>query len=434
MINIKIDEKNIKASDNALELFQDDFVKRFRIMSVIELMNNCLDVIYHLAVSEHPKVFKPKLFITESDEINAFAYKDKYIVIHSGLVFEAAKLLETRYKEELLNKYGILRDYPHSKIMSCLRVYLWRYIVLHELYHIWGGHQAWKSKYKTSESGEIVEREEPGESSFIINETITSFLKKNNTNSSALQNLLTSQALEFDADSCAVSMMINLLRYDADSRKVPDKKMYIKNHMALIMGALSTAFCLFDGNAGARFEVLKQNLSNSTHPLPSIRFYYAEEIADAMLQCYFEDEDELREIESEWTKIVCEVEPEFKGEIDMGQVFYYTALTEKAQRHICDIKRRLYLIQKTKRQFVIGNLPAELDEESMEFCPESVWFTDDGRSLAGWINPATSDTSAVNPSHRTFIKKNKVGVNDLCPCGSGRKFKKCCRGKGIYDD
>lgn len=267
-----------------------------------------------------------------------------------------------------------------------------------------------------------------------ISETITSFLKKNNTNSSALQNLLTSQALEFDADSCAVSMMINLLRYDADSRKVPDKKMYIKNHMALIMGALSTAFCLFDGNAGARFEVLKQNLSNSTHPLPSIRFYYAEEIADAMLQCYFEDEDELREIESEWTKIVCEVEPEFKGEIDMGQVFYYTALTEKAQRHICDIKRRLYLIQKTKRQFVIGNLPAELDEESMEFCPESVWFTDDGRSLAGWINPATSDTSAVNPSHRTFIKKNKVGANDLCPCGSGRKFKKCCRGKGIYDD
>lgn len=27
----------------------------------------------------------------------------------------------------------------------------------------------------------------------------------------------------------------------------------------------------------------------------------------------------------------------------------------------------------------------------------------------------------------------KIGVNDLCPCGSGRKFKKCCKGKGIYD-
>ncbi|MCK5807429.1 preprotein translocase subunit SecA [bacterium] len=27
----------------------------------------------------------------------------------------------------------------------------------------------------------------------------------------------------------------------------------------------------------------------------------------------------------------------------------------------------------------------------------------------------------------------KVGRNDPCPCGSGRKFKKCCAGKGLYD-
>ncbi len=29
--------------------------------------------------------------------------------------------------------------------------------------------------------------------------------------------------------------------------------------------------------------------------------------------------------------------------------------------------------------------------------------------------------------------KAKVGRNDPCPCGSGKKFKKCCIGKGIYD-
>ncbi|MBR2769144.1 MAG: SEC-C domain-containing protein, partial [Solobacterium sp.] len=26
-----------------------------------------------------------------------------------------------------------------------------------------------------------------------------------------------------------------------------------------------------------------------------------------------------------------------------------------------------------------------------------------------------------------------VGRNDPCPCGSGKKFKKCCMGKGIFD-
>ena len=31
------------------------------------------------------------------------------------------------------------------------------------------------------------------------------------------------------------------------------------------------------------------------------------------------------------------------------------------------------------------------------------------------------------------IRKPKVGRNDPCPCGSGKKFKKCCWGKGVYD-
>lgn len=30
-------------------------------------------------------------------------------------------------------------------------------------------------------------------------------------------------------------------------------------------------------------------------------------------------------------------------------------------------------------------------------------------------------------------KKKKIGRNDPCPCGSGKKFKKCCLGKGIYN-
>ena len=34
---------------------------------------------------------------------------------------------------------------------------------------------------------------------------------------------------------------------------------------------------------------------------------------------------------------------------------------------------------------------------------------------------------------RQPVKKVKIGPNDPCPCGSGKKFKKCCRGKGIYD-
>ena len=31
----------------------------------------------------------------------------------------------------------------------------------------------------------------------------------------------------------------------------------------------------------------------------------------------------------------------------------------------------------------------------------------------------------LNPTARQQRKK-KIGRNDLCPCGSGKKFKKCC--------
>ena len=26
-----------------------------------------------------------------------------------------------------------------------------------------------------------------------------------------------------------------------------------------------------------------------------------------------------------------------------------------------------------------------------------------------------------------------IGANEPFPCGSGKKFKKCCRGKGVWD-
>jgi hypothetical protein len=37
------------------------------------------------------------------------------------------------------------------------------------------------------------------------------------------------------------------------------------------------------------------------------------------------------------------------------------------------------------------------------------------------------------PISKPKSKKSKIGRNDPCPCGSGKKFKKCCMGKGIYD-
>ena len=45
---------------------------------------------------------------------------------------------------------------------------------------------------------------------------------------------------------------------------------------------------------------------------------------------------------------------------------------------------------------------------------------------------ATGTASAESVKKQPIRNKaQKVGPNDLCPCGSGKKYKKCCRDKDI---
>lgn len=50
--------------------------------------------------------------------------------------------------------------------------------------------------------------------------------------------------------------------------------------------------------------------------------------------------------------------------------------------------------------------------------------------LPEWDNILTKEkrneiTTAYNKT-RTVVNENKIGRNDPCPCGSGKKYKKCC--------
>lgn len=40
-------------------------------------------------------------------------------------------------------------------------------------------------------------------------------------------------------------------------------------------------------------------------------------------------------------------------------------------------------------------LAEKMEDEDMKFDPQSVWFTDEGVSKRGWINPATGENTAI---------------------------------------
>ena len=49
--------------------------------------------------------------------------------------------------------------------------------------------------------------------------------------------------------------------------------------------------------------------------------------------------------------------------------------------------------------------------------------TGEGREVVGESGPREKKPTKSKPATRTG---SKIGPNDLCPCGSGKKYKKCC--------
>ncbi|HOW60099.1 MAG TPA: SEC-C metal-binding domain-containing protein, partial [Candidatus Omnitrophota bacterium] len=46
------------------------------------------------------------------------------------------------------------------------------------------------------------------------------------------------------------------------------------------------------------------------------------------------------------------------------------------------------------------------------------------RSDAGWAQK--QENGEAPAPQKPIINNDKVGRNDPCPCGSGKKYKKCC--------
>lgn len=361
------DNKEYIVYENTLEVNHYETQRKMAILSAWDLMNNCIDTIYENTVKYYPKVFRPTIYIVEWDIPNAFAYKSN-IYVTTGLIFNAVKLIAFRYTEDLMGRYNILHGVNINTIKAGIRVYFWRFVVLHELYHIWHNHLLWESIFLICEND---------------------FLFENNCNlqlvpnPEEILNNIVQQTLEYDADISAMCSLINLLIYDVETKRIENKSEFIKQNLAEMMAALSTMFCLLDGYYGAKFEKLN-SLCNEEHPIPSIRLFYLEETADAMLWQYFDNENEIFELESEWQKMVCDIEADFKGKVEMGQVFYFTAYTEKAQEHLKTIKEKFNEIHNTLSKVCLSSISEKLDESYIEYSPVSIWFTDEGVGLKRW--------------------------------------------------
>lgn len=121
------------------------------------------------------------------------------------------------------------------------------------------------------------------------------------------------------------------------------------------------------------------------------------------------------------------------GEVVKGTV------KELAEKYNMPIELMVGFLDGIDESLVIPNKLDELEEDSMVslgYDAEKLYMNMVGcnaewlYTLPQWGNILTPEKRKelykTEKSSKTIVKPPKVGRNDPCPCGSGKKYKKCC--------
>jgi len=130
-----------------------------------------------------------------------------------------------------------------------------------------------------------------------------------------------------------------------------------------------------------------------------------------------------------WDGLVCAVAdlpaPELLEEVRQA---YAVGLVDDSVADLEGIERDMAAPKpwRRDRQHLITDAIAEMERWAC-FHPEESWPTEPVESEIPLPSPVHAPTTYVAP--KPLVRAPKIGRNEPCPCGSGKKFKKCC-GKG----
>ncbi len=97
-----------------------------------------------------------------------------------------------------------------------------------------------------------------------------------------------------------------------------------------------------------------------------------------------------------------------------------------APKRVLEIQRRQAEIERRRKEMEEKAAAAHqviLGNNDNQEKPSAVTLSLKREQVAKPVDTAGDGTMSTN---RTVVKRNKVGRNDPCPCGSGKKYKKCC--------
>ncbi len=115
------------------------------------------------------------------------------------------------------------------------------------------------------------------------------------------------------------------------------------------------------------------------------------------------------------------------------------SVKELAEKYDMTVELMIGFLDGIEESLIVPNNVEELTEDSnvsLAYDTEKLYMNMVGCN-AEWLYTLPQWDTLINPDRRkelykleksskTVVKPPKVGRNDPCPCGSGKKYKKCC--------
>ena len=161
-----------------------------------------------------------------------------------------------------------------------------------------------------------------------------------------------------------------------------------------------------------------------------------EELDNRAMKIYAEKEvlfgaDRMREIErvvllrcvdSEWVDHIDAMD-DLKGSIGLQAYAQRNPINEFRIQGADMFDEMVEEIRNRTVRMILSIMPKPSEENPIER-KEVAKVT--GEGFEGSRRPASKDAQRPRPMQAPVVKQTKVGRNDPCPCGSGKKYKKCC--------
>lgn len=148
-------------------------------------------------------------------------------------------------------------------------------------------------------------------------------------------------------------------------------------------------------------------------------------VTDAEAISYLDEAEQLMELYSDNAELAARV---------IGLVDTVNAAQLKRKVPRAEVEKCYALVMRFHDKIEVIRAFHELLRNSVEAGKNPEYFANK-QLMPTLIQNRCPDFSMPDyPEPETYVRTHKkISANDPCPCGSGKKYKKCCRGKGIYE-